>query len=458
MSTAKDIWNKFAELEKKLNSVQAELNNFKQASPEVLSEAKEHSKKTSEFRNKAKIAMEEAQQSSLEAGKRDINITEMAEVIRQVHDESHALLQHNKTASDDSTKFAGIAKERSEYASSMCDNVSELEDNYADTIARMNGLNLEEAETAAKRIKDSLSSAQDNKKELDTVMEEVFGYEAEDDTHVDGVRDRLESTYEKLEKDFKTYRDDVSKSEEEHNERFKKFIDSREGTYKAALKQIETLYSPAMNAGLAGAYEEKITVEVLKIKSHTIAFRAAIGGLIATALLPIIFYIYRVSTGLSVQEVLGDAGYILLATIPLYLPITWLAYSANKSYKLSNRLIEEYTHKGVVSKTYEGLVNQIENLDDNSLKNDLKTRLLFNMVSISGENPGKLISDYNKADHPLMDALDKSTQLADAVSKLSKLPGFGAMAKKMSAQAELIKEKEDKKANAAINATIPDEA
>jgi len=147
MSSTKIIWNKFAELDEKLNSVQAELNNFKQASPEVLSEAKEHSKKTSEFRNKAKIAMEEAQQSSLEAGKRDINITEMAEVIRQVHDESHALLQHNKTASDDSTKFAGIAKERSEYASSMCDNVSELEANYAATIAQMNDLNFLSTDT-----------------------------------------------------------------------------------------------------------------------------------------------------------------------------------------------------------------------------------------------------------------------------------------------------------------------
>ena len=59
---------------------------------------------------------------------------------------------------------------------------------------------------------------------------------------------------------------------------------------------------------------------------------------------------------------------------------------------------------------------------------ELKTKLLFNILDVSSENPGKLISDYNKADHPLMDALDKSAKLTDAINSLAKIPGFNKLA------------------------------
>jgi hypothetical protein len=49
---------------------------------------------------------------------------------------------------------------------------------------------------------------------------------------------------------------------------------------------------------------------------------------------------------------------------------------------------------------------------------------LSNIVSICSENPGKLISDYNKSDHPLTDALEQSVKLANAVEKLSDFPGL----------------------------------
>ena len=54
---------------------------------------------------------------------------------------------------------------------------------------------------------------------------------------------------------------------------------------------------------------------------------------------------------------------------------------------------------------------------------------MFTIISANNENPGKLISDYNKSDHPQMDALDKSTQLSDSVTKLAKNPGYSSITK-----------------------------
>ncbi len=130
---------------------------------------------------------------------------------------------------------------------------------------------------------------------------------------------------------------------------------------------------------------------------------------------------------------------------PLYIPVLWLAYSANKSLKLSKRLIEEYTHKEVLSKTFEGLSQQIENIEDKDISSDLRTKLLYNIIEVNSENPGKLITDYNKSDHPLMDALDKSFKLANAVDKLSEIPGLSKLAAVLDKKSKrIIKEKQEK--------------
>jgi 2-oxo-4-hydroxy-4-carboxy--5-ureidoimidazoline (OHCU) decarboxylase len=76
---------------------------------------------------------------------------------------------------------------------------------------------------------------------------------------------------------------------------------------------------------------------------------------------------------------------------------------------------------------------------------------LYNILEVSSENPGKLISDYNKSDHPLMDALDKSVQLATAFEKLEKIPGFSKLAEKLNKKSKSILENEDEKANAGLN-------
>jgi hypothetical protein len=79
------------------------------------------------------------------------------------------------------------------------------------------------------------------------------------------------------------------------------------------------------------------------------------------------------------------------------------------------------------------------------VKEELRTRLLFNVLQVSAENPGKLITNYNKADHPIMEALENSAKLSDSVEALAKIPGFSAIAKKLSDKGEgFLREQEAK--------------
>ena len=173
--------------------------------------------------------------------------------------------------------------------------------------------------------------------------------------------------------------------------------------------------------------------------------------MILISLIPFGVAVHAVFEGMSIQDAIARTPRLVLAIFPLYIPVIWVAHSANRRANLSKRLVEEYSHKEVLAKTYEGLAKQISELpSETSL--ELRTKLLYNILEISSENPGKLIWDYNKSDHPLMDALDKSVQLTNAVEKLARIPGFAKVAAQMQKKAEQILKEENVKAAAGLDA------
>ena len=80
---------------------------------------------------------------------------------------------------------------------------------------------------------------------------------------------------------------------------------------------------------------------------------------------------------------------------------------------------------------------------------ELKVKLLYNLVSVSAENPGKLISNYNKADNPLVEFLDKSIAISEVWERLSNIPGISSIAK-------ILLEKEKAKQNKIIETAVKD--
>ena len=124
----------------------------------------------------------------------------------------------------------------------------------------------------------------------------------------------------------------------------------------------------------------------------------------------------------------------------------WLAYSSNKRINLSKRLIEEYTHKAVLGMTFDGLSNQVETLScEENVRSELRTKLLFSLLQVSSENPGKLITNYEKSDHPIMEALENSSKLSDSIKTLERIPGFKSLAKTLSDKSDKILSNESEK-------------
>jgi len=52
----------------------------------------------------------------------------------------------------------------------------------------------------------------------------------------------------------------------------------------------------------------------------------------------------------------------------------------------------------------------------------------MNFLQASSENPGKLISNYETSDHPIMEALEQSYKLQIVIDKLAGIPGLGKIA------------------------------
>jgi hypothetical protein len=116
-------------------------------------------------------------------------------------------------------------------------------------------------------------------------------------------------------------------------------------------------------------------------------------------------------------------------------------------------LIEESSHKEALSKTFEGLSSQANQISDPGVSAELSARLLFNLIDVSSENPGKLIYDYNKSDHPIMDAMEKSLQLSKSIEKLNFIPGMESLLKKVVAK----RENEIRSLSSQASANIEDE-
>jgi hypothetical protein len=307
-----------------------------------------------------------------------------------------------------------------------------------------------------------LNNAVKKKTEIDSIHKAIHGEDISSSdgkiTHVPGIRDELDSSYTELtanierlaaraDESLAEIRTQYEKLSQVKIEEFETLLTTSTGRFEAVDKELKGLLPGAMAAGLSAAYEEKKNDEIMALTGFNITFRNAITGLVGISAIPLLIDIYLVTwKAMDLVVVIKDTPHLLLAIMPLYFPILWLAYSANKKANLSKRLIEEYTHKSVLGKTFSGLSNQIDSLQhQGDVKEELRTKLLFNVLQVSAENPGKLITNYSKSDHPLMDALENSVKLADSVTTLAKIPGFSALANKLAAKADDILQEKTKK-------------
>lgn len=321
---------------------------------------------------------------------------------------------------------------------------------------------LAEAKGTAESINNILTHATTKKSEIDELHKKILGEDIKTTDgkteHVNGTKDDLEKAYTDLSArvpfleleingllQVLTQKNDAVQSQQIAD--FSNLVEQSKSRFKAVSDQLDSLLPGSMAAGLSAAYEQKKSDESKSLQKFEVIFGIAIALMVLVSLIPFGVDIYLLTVqGKNIVQVMKDAPNLLVSILPLYFPVLWLAYSTNKKVNLSKRLIEEYTHKAVLGKTFSGLSTQIEALPhQDDVKDELRTRLLFNVLQVSAENPGKLITDYNKADHPLMEALEKSTKLSDAVDALSKIPGLSSLLTKVSERsATLLAKQADK--------------
>ena len=431
----KKLWKKVLVLEKDINKKTSDYEK----------EAKSASKKASEYRNRCEDARSIA----------DGFVLEIKTKLESIDDLLIDIDNSKKLSDEKGTEIKGILEssnnnlnELIERKEKIQNHLTELEtafENHPELESEIEELNtaFTESDDLYAKISALHKNSLTKKKEIDSLFYEINGYketdeESGEETEVEGLKDKLETTYDELNQNLNTLRVDLSEFKIKTQDDYKNFIETKNAVfnkkmdtwlkdYKAIQAKISNLLPNALTAGLSSAYSNKKENEEKEQKRLEKRFNLGIVGLVLVSLIPFLISLKSFVEGVELEEVIIRMPRLVLAILPLYIPVLWLAYSANKKMNLAKRLIEEYSHKEVLSKTFEGLSKQINDIEDVETSADLRLKLLYNILEVSSENPGKLISDYNKSDHPFMDALDKSVKLANVVDKLADIPGLSKL-------------------------------
>lgn len=450
---ATNVEAKLGELDRRITATANESAAEAQNLVEGLKQQKQY---IDSLANEMKSALDEIDIAKREVDKKSQEVTNL-----QNEFISNATLLKSKSLS---------AQEIFDKLQSADQSTTEIVDNVQSSLERANSLLAqsevipEKLETLSKQmadvnaqsenIKSLLSHSLKRKGDIDEVHKSIFGHEISDENgsseRVDGLYDELKNSFDGFSKKIDSLDTAVNQAidsvETEQNEAregqkkvFEQLITESKAKFGEVSSELKSLMPGALAAGLSAAYEEKKDEEAQFLSSHEKSFRQAVAGLVAISFIPFAVDVYQLSVGAALADVLKDTPRLVISILPLYFPVLWLAYSSNKRLNLSKRLIEEYTHKSVLGKTFSGLSNQIDSLPhEGAVKDDLRTRLLFNVLQVSSENPGKLITDYNKTDHPLMDVLEKSAKLSESVDALSKIPGLSALTKRLVSKRETL--------------------
>ncbi|MDH5561259.1 MAG: hypothetical protein OEY59_10460 [Deltaproteobacteria bacterium] len=438
----KKLWAKVVELEDLLNK----------KTEDYEKEARQASKKTSEYRNKSQNAYDETI-SILEAAKK---IKEQIGANLQLSVEDNVKIKENldevntsiikiQNFVDTTTSMEKAVNEKVK----LLEAVFEAHPNLDEEIERLEDFHSESEEVHGK-IASVHKASLSKKQEIDELYWDIHGYEDKSEdgeiVEVEGKKDKLENSYKKIQGNLNQLEVELYEFKGNKKKELDEFLLSWSEKITNINDKISQLLPQALTAGLSFAYSEKKTNEEKESKKHFFTFKVGILGLVFVSLIPFGVNLFLLDQGRELYQLMIDTPRLVLGILPLYIPFLWIAYSSSKKNNLSKRLIEEYTHKEVLSKTFQGLSEQIKEIDDEAISSELRIKLLYNLLSVSSENPGKLITDYNKTDHPLMDALEKSVQLGTAVEKFAEIPGVAKLLKIAEKKADKKLKEQGKKA------------
>ncbi|MFT4175649.1 MAG: hypothetical protein QM627_03255 [Luteolibacter sp.] len=438
----KKLWQEFRALESKFQSVVETMqvlgthvslldNAVEKKTSDYELEAKNASASATRYKNRALKSSEDARHASgvlLDLVNRSNEFSERFESYDSRFNESEShYIEFEKTLDQLNNRVAELTAKEATVEQSL------VQASQALVKAEEMVENIRMVEANVVSVQTKITSVHSNVikrgNEITTLYDEVFGYTTEDsDTNeqikVSGLKDELQDAYSSLKKELLDSRSNIQKFHEDVHVKFDSFIERKDEQFDSIKNKIQSLLPDAMTAGLSHAYEKKrISEEGERDKSEK-TFTRCIWILTLISVIPVMVSVYLLFQNRPLDDVIQKIPRLILGILPLYAPAFWFAIVSSKRIKLSKRLIEEYTHKESLSKTFEGLSTQVASLEDGEVSRDLRLRLLYNMVTVSSDNPGRLISDYNSSDNPILDVLDKSTSLTKSLEKITAIPGI----------------------------------
>lgn len=189
--------------------------------------------------------------------------------------------------------------------------------------------------------KKSLTEANENLEELEKFYVKIFGkFDEEEGKRIGGLEQELATRKKELE-EFKN--DQINKLNELKEEHGSK--------HKAFEEEIEKLLEGATSAGLANAYsvERKKFIWPIRIWN----------GVFVVCLFAISILSFMTLKNLSSIEEIAKS---MLHSLPITLPLIWVAVYASKRRSENQRLEQEYAHKEALARSYISYKKQIGEL------------------------------------------------------------------------------------------------
>lgn len=381
------------------------------------------------------------------------SMQKVAVALKSVQESSATVTELQKAIAEDKASIAAdceslrsFLSESESQRNAISERLNSVDDAVKQVAERAETLHGVEDEVASRQetLKDQADEVEGKYKEVVSAHKSILGYIDSTGTRIEGKKHDLDVAYDTLLSDMQKLKADAAKLNADARKENAEFLEAAKADEQSIVTKLKTLLPDCLTAGLSSAYIKARKKEGWAQIVGLVCFVAIIGLMLAIAAVPAGLGLYlKFKCQWTEHDVLAAFPRFVLGVIPFYFPLLWIAIFVNRRVNLSKRLVEEYKHKEVVSKTFEGLSTQISKLDDDKASKELLAKLLYNTVCLSEKNPGELMKNFQRADNPLMDVLEHGSRMSDLIDKLASVPGLSRALNLVGKRCEQIKKLND---------------
>lgn len=313
----------------------------------------------------------------------DINLEKIKTDVREIYRLKNELIDGENSIEDSVKDFFGEIKEKYTKIAEFHDETLIDEKDYISTKTEileakkdiLNDINL---------TKKNLTEANKDLEDLEKFYVKIFGkFDEEEGKRIGGLEQELATRKKELE-EFKN--DQINKLNELKEEHGSK--------HKAFEEEIEKLLEGATSAGLAEAYsvERKKFIWPIRIWN----------GVFVVCLFAISILSFMTLKNLSSIEEIAKS---ILHSLPITLPLIWVAVYASKRRSENQRLEQEYAHKEALARSYISYKKQIGELGKED--SELLEKLILESINAISYNASKTL-DKKHGDGTILNEITQS--------------------------------------------------